>query len=224
MLIKKIYTHLKRIPFLKNILFQLNRIIKDRGIVFGKNNKILFKSSAKFNNKIYINGNNNLIKINNSEIVNCDFKISGNNCKILVDNNSHLNGTELYVEGDNILISIGENCFVGKSHLAAVEDNSQIKLEKNCLISSNVHIRTSDSHSIFYKENNKRINYAKSIYISEKVWIGEGARILKGVHLGHEIIVSSGSIVTKSFKNKNVIIGGIPAKVLKENIFWQREL
>lgn len=51
------------------------------------------------------------------------------------------------------------------------------------------------------------------------VWLGEGCKILKGVSLGDNVIVSTGAIVTKAFAG-NVLIGGIPAKILKQNVRW----
>ena len=51
------------------------------------------------------------------------------------------------------------------------------------------------------------------------VWLGEGCKVLKGVTLKDDTIVSTGSIVTKSFEG-NVLIGGVPAKILKEGVSW----
>jgi len=42
------------------------------------------------------------------------------------------------------------------------------------------------------------------------------AVILPGVHLGDHTIVAAGSVVTKSFPQGNCILGGVPAKVVKE--------
>ena len=42
---------------------------------------------------------------------------------------------------------------------------------------------------------------------------------MKGVQLHNNTIVASGSIVTKSFQ-PNILLGGNPAKVLKENVNW----
>ena len=203
-MIRTLYKYYKNWPLLKNILFKISIKLKNRGIVLGKKNKIQFNNCSRLNNKIHIVGNSNLISFYNSEIVNCSFKISGDNCIIKISENTHLNGTEFHIENNNVLIEIGKNCFIGRSHIAAVEDFSKIIIGDNCLISSNVYIRTSDSHGIYDRENNERLNFAKSIFISSKVWIAEGAKILKGVSLGEEIVVSSGAVVTKSFKKKQL--------------------
>lgn len=52
------------------------------------------------------------------------------------------------------------------------------------------------------------------IIIDDNCWVGSGAIILDGVHLEHGSIVAAGAVVTKSFP-ENVVIGGVPAKILK---------
>ena len=44
------------------------------------------------------------------------------------------------------------------------------------------------------------------------VYLGAGAKLLIGVHLADNIIVGANAVVTKSFKENNIVIAGIPAK------------
>jgi len=55
----------------------------------------------------------------------------------------------------------------------------------------------------------------QDIAIGEKCWIGMNAVLLPGVELGPGTTVAAGSVVTKSFPSGNLVIGGVPAKVLK---------
>jgi acetyltransferase-like isoleucine patch superfamily enzyme len=53
------------------------------------------------------------------------------------------------------------------------------------------------------------------IKIGEGVWIGARATILPGVTIGAGSVVAAGSLVTKDMP-ANVLIAGVPAKVIRE--------
>ena len=90
------------------------------------------------------------------------------------------------------------------------------------MLSYDIEIRNTDSHKIYDKNANKRINEGNSVRIGNHVWLGRRAIILKGVNIEDNSIVAAGSIVTKDVK-ANTIVSGNPAKRIKENIYWTRE-
>lgn len=55
----------------------------------------------------------------------------------------------------------------------------------------------------------------KEIHIGDGCWIGMGAVVLPGVHLGPRTIVAAGAVVTSSFPEGGGVIGGVPAKLLR---------
>jgi acetyltransferase-like isoleucine patch superfamily enzyme len=52
------------------------------------------------------------------------------------------------------------------------------------------------------------------IFVGNNVWIGANATILPGVTIGDGSIVAAGAVVTKNVPI-NVIVGGVPAKIIK---------
>jgi len=82
-------------------------------------------------------------------------------------------------------------------------------------ISENVTIWDSDAHAIVGKED----TMTQHITIGNQVWIGANVTILKGVTIGDGAIVAAGSVVTTSIL-PNCLAAGIPAKVIKENVYW----
>lgn len=56
---------------------------------------------------------------------------------------------------------------------------------------------------------------AEGIVIEDDVWIGAGAVITDGVRIGKGAVVAAGAVVTKDVL-PHTVVGGVPAKVLKE--------
>lgn len=52
------------------------------------------------------------------------------------------------------------------------------------------------------------------IVVDDDVWIGYGATIMSGVHIGQGAVVAAGAVVTKDVP-PYAIVGGVPAKVIK---------
>jgi len=52
------------------------------------------------------------------------------------------------------------------------------------------------------------------IVIDDDVWIGYGATVLSGVHIGQGAVVAAGAVVSKDVE-PYAIVGGVPAKVIK---------
>lgn len=92
---------------------------------------------------------------------------------------------------------------------------NNIKIGNKVFISEGVTIIDSDVHNI-----NNRDNVSAPIVIGDNVWIGINATILKGVSIGDGAIIAAGSVVTKDVPPRT-LVGGVPAKIIKENIEWK---
>lgn len=55
----------------------------------------------------------------------------------------------------------------------------------------------------------------KKIVIEDDVWIGANCLILSGVRIGEGAVIAGGSVVTKDVPPYTVV-GGVPAKIIKE--------
>ncbi len=133
-----------------------------------------------------------------------------------------LKDTDIHIEDSGNEVYIGEKTTIfGKTHLACTE-GKKILIGKDCMFSTDVIFRTGDSHSIV-DINGKRINEAKDIIIGNHIWIGNKVILTKGVEICDDSIVGTGSIVTKKFNKKGLLIAGVPAKEIKENVNWLRE-
>lgn len=194
---------------------------KKHSYMAGRGNRIV-NNGVRVGSRIQIDGDGNKIILEKGcMLLNTLIKIEGNNNTVILKARSYVSGAELWVEDNKCTLSVGERTFVGHhTHLACTEDESQLIVGDDCMLSSYVQVRTGDSHAILDLDEN-RINPAQSVFIGNHCWLGEGSKVLKGVTLKGDNIVSTGAIVTSSFE-RNLLLGGIPAKVLKEKVTWNK--
>lgn len=215
--------NLKEISLIRRMAYLWRNLRNRFSYSIGPNNQVINRGGQKVGSIIQINGDGNKVVLEkNAMFLNSRIKISGSHNIVVLERNSYISGAELWVENDNCELKIGERTFVGHhSHLACTENGCKLLVGSDSMISSYVQIRTGDSHSIISLDG-VRINPAQSVIIGEHCWIGEGAKVLKGVVLAGDNVVATGAIVTKSF-GKNVLLGGVPAAELKNNITWDKK-
>ena len=130
--------------------------------------------------------------------------------------------------------AVGPNgrCTVGDFTLlngALIMAEDRIEIGSHCMISWNVGLADSDFHPLepalrlidaealapFYKDRPARPKLQTApVIISDNVWIGMSATILKGVTIGENSVVAAGAVVTKSVP-PNTVVAGNPAVVVK---------
>lgn len=89
------------------------------------------------------------------------------------------------------------------------------------MLSVGVLIRSDDSHPIFDVKTGKRTNLSKDVTIGKHVWLGQEAAILSGANIGDGCVVGFRSVVKGRYAN-NCAITGIPSRVSRKNIAWER--
>ena len=194
--------------------------------ISGLNNQLSFPILSNcVDSNFVIQGDHNTILIGDcSQLNNVNVFIQGSNNKIVIANYVKFSkGSELWIEGDNCLLQIGEYTSFENAHLAVTENNSKIIIGEDCMFAYDIDVRTGDSHSIIDEITKKRTNYAKNVVIGNHVWIASHCSILKGVTINDNCVIATRSTVTKSFAEKGLLIGGCPAKMLKNNINWDRK-
>ncbi len=108
---------------------------------------------------------------------------------------------------------LGDNSFINCD--CKIRCHNLIEIGKNCAISHDFTIMDSNVHDL----NGDR--ESKPIHIGNNVWIGSRVMILRGVSVGDGAVIAAGSVVTENVGEK-CLVGGVPARVIKEDIFWER--
>jgi|GEM_PF-1058718 len=110
------------------------------------------------------------------------------------------------------IIKIGNN--VATNNNIFICAANYIEIGDDTLIGQYVTITDYEAHGIHPLERRK-LGKIGSVIIGKNVWIGNNVMILKNSSIGDNSIVAAGAVVADKFPS-NCIIGGVPAKFLKE--------
>lgn len=92
----------------------------------------------------------------------------------------------------------------------------EVTIGNGVRIGRNVSIRDWNGPHVII--NDRYVNHAP-VHIEDHVWLCTGCSVMPGVTIGEGSVVAAGSIVTRSVPPRS-LVGGAPAKVIKENIEW----
>ena len=207
---------------------------KEKGLPFyikGDNNRIIFHRS-KENLDILPKGLIIKIKGSNNNIEIYEPNFADSMIYMYKDNNSFSLGPttkEVWGAYFNIergaSITIEENCELGNGKFRCFANGDylnkhKVVIRKGTHIAHDVVIRNSDGECIIDPITKEGLSEPQDIIIGENCWITTRSTILKGVTLPPNTIVASNSLVNKKFEKEYTLIGGIPARILKEDIYW----
>jgi acetyltransferase-like isoleucine patch superfamily enzyme len=208
----KSYTIDKDIPvgLIYNTLFD-RFIMVFRGYLYlqkkvfvGKNCTFLNKSNIVFGKNVTIEKYTRLDGYAKEKIE------LGNNVKIGADSNllstSHFSK---YGKG----LKIGNNSAIGDfTHFGAP---GGIAIGDDVIMGSYISFH-SENHN--FNDTSKLIREqgvsSKGIILGNNIWVGAKVTFLDGSKIGNNSVVAAGAVVNGEFPN-NVVIGGVPAKILK---------
>ncbi|QOY51422.1 acyltransferase [Candidatus Sulfurimonas baltica] len=171
--------------------------------------------------KIRVSGIDNSVELCDGNFKRVKIGIDGNNNKITIKKDTYIRNLEIIMQGSNHTLCIGQRTEIGGATIVCCGENSRILIGDDCLLASNIDIKSCDGHSIY--KNNEVINNSKDIIINNNVWIAQHVNILKGVTIGNNSVIGINSLLTSNIFESNVVIAGVPAKVIKRNITWGKE-
>lgn len=171
----------------------------------------------------YRDENNNLIKLSQkaSDEIFIDVRKS-KNAKIVIGAVSVKERVKIAMFGHDAQLNIGDGTTMVYTDIN-VNTGGKVSIGKHCMFAMAISIKQSDQHLIFDKSTHERINYPRDIVIGNHVWIGREAQILGGAEIGDGSVCGARTVTSGKFPS-NVIIAGCPARVVRENVVWARDL
>lgn len=104
-------------------------------------------------------------------------------------------------------IKIGRNVSILYNFIAM--STGGIVIEDDVMIAAGVSIITNN-----HDYDDRPVLLCKPVHIKRNAWIGARATILPGVTVGENAVVAAGAVVSKDVPD-NVVVGGVPAKIIK---------
>lgn len=108
-------------------------------------------------------------------------------------------------------VHFGKNVYAN-FHLTLVDD-TDIYVGDDTMFGPNVTVATA-GHPILPALREQVYQYNMPVVIGRNCWIGAGAILLPGVHIGDGTVIGAGSVVTKDIP-ANVVAVGNPCRVLR---------
>lgn len=138
------------------------------------------------------------------------------------------NGGQLIV-GHNVVMPRGTRLIINRgtmkigANFACNGDNyfhctTKIDIGENNMFGTQIILNTSDGHHIY--ENGKQKPMEGDIVLGNHVWIASHCIIGKNTRVADDCIVAQHSLLSKAYDKTGCLIGGMPAKILKENYSW----
>jgi acetyltransferase-like isoleucine patch superfamily enzyme len=111
------------------------------------------------------------------------------------------------------VVEIGEKTVMGQE--CTISAYRRVRIGAECVIADRAMFIDFD-HGVVEVERSIRKQgiYMRDVVVGSNVWIGYGACILRGVHVGDNSIVGTNSVVTKDVP-ANAVVGGIPARIIR---------
>lgn len=173
------------------------------------------------------NGQNNQVTIDTPDVfVGTHIQIDANNTHIHIKNVRYIRYSKIFVyNGDNQRLTIGDGTSVEGMNVYLCGQDSSLEIAEDCMLANNIQIWTADGHSVVDKTSGEILNQKPGhVVVSKCTWIAQDAKLLKKAFIPANSIVGASSVVSRAFKEENTVIAGNPARVVKQNVIWNREV
>ena len=109
-------------------------------------------------------------------------------------------------------IHVGDNFYA--NYGCVVLDSAKVTIGDHVFLGPNVQIYT-PCHPIYAPARNEGYEYAKEVTIGDDVWVGGNVTIVPGAHIGSNVVIGAGSVVTGDIPD-GVVAAGNPCRIIRK--------
>lgn len=173
--------------------------LDDDYLKLDKSSKLNLNGSLILNaNRMGKNGRSSILRMDEDSVLDCNGFRFMYGADIILFKGAHL--------------TLGKGSFINSD--CKIRCHKEITIGEGCAISHDFTVMDSDAHELDGSRN------TNPIHIGNHVWIGTRVTILNGVTVGDGAVIAAGALVTKDVP-VGALVGGVPAKVLKEKVEWK---
>jgi len=183
-------------------------------------NSIIGQATSKGRLTIFFGAKNCRIEIEEGVIlkdVNITMQADGGT--VIIRKNTELRGRVR--TGLNSTIIVGSRLTPTGSMNISASEGTTVKIGNDCMFAVDIDIRSDDAHPIFSRSTGQRLNKSRSVTIGDHVWLGPHVAVLSGSNIGNGSVIGYRSVVKGVIPEHSIAVG-IPAKVTKSDIVWDK--
>ncbi|MEF2606702.1 MAG: SDR family NAD(P)-dependent oxidoreductase [Schaedlerella sp.] len=137
----------------------------------------------------------------------------------------------VYGHAQNSSIIIGDESSFESNLDMHANAGKKLIIGRDCMFSHDISVWAGDGHTLFDVTTGKNTNSdydnlpecKNKIVLGDHVWVGKGAFILAGTNIDTGSVVGAQSVVKGTYPN-NCVIAGNPAKLVKYDTAWSRDI
>lgn len=169
-----------------------------------------------------LQGSGNIIEIAEDCRLGANLTVIGDNSRVRIGRACAINGfvSLLCPTGSTLTVGAGTTMVQVSIQL---HEPGEIMFGEDCMVSSQAYVALSDIHPIYDRATGARVNAAASVTIGDHVWLGLRSMVMKGSTIGDGAVIAAGAIISGPVP-AHAVAAGVPARVVRENIAWRREL
>ncbi|EWY35737.1 hypothetical protein N825_36095 [Skermanella stibiiresistens SB22] len=200
----------------------MEKIFKDV-TVSGEGNELSCLTDRGDKNRLDIIGSRNKVQIGaGCKINEATWIMRGDEMSLILEDGIRFNG-RINISGRGGKVVIGKNTTFERVNIVCIE-SANVIIGAECMFSFGIEIRTSDAHSIIDLATRCRINGPGDVIVGDHVWIGAHTTLNKGITIASDVIVGTRAVVTKDIVEEHCAAAGVPARVVRRDVSWDRKL
>ena len=170
---------------------------------------------------VSVKGRGNVVRIGRPAASGSAHVAVENGASVRIGDGCILGGASIHALAAGASIEIGaETGFNGIVHVTAHEP-ATIRVGRGCLFGPDTSLTASDVHKIYDLKKSVRLNPAGDIVLGDRVWLAARAVVFRQSTIGHDSVVGWASVVKGRFPD-HCLIAGVPARVIRKGIRWER--